>query len=153
MLEVSFIPIMAWLLQFRGSSSPLLREAADVAIELGAEAAILSGDRLTVYGQQPVAAWQAALASTLSSSAELKIELQHDSLPCEADWKAASTTTSFPPILMRPLWIAPVQNSLQPPTWAVPVRLLDAETVFLATTRNRLHASTRMLLELMAGRC
>jgi len=64
----------------------------------------------------------------------------------------AAAPDTFAPILLRPLWVAPVQCAVHPPPWARPVRLLEDDTVFLTTTTNELHASTRMLLECLAQR-
>ena len=69
----------------------------------------------------------------------------------EQDGTASSE--AFSPILIRPLWIGPAESAVQPPEWARTVRLQDSETVFLTTTQRQLHASTRMLLELLAQGC
>eukprot|EP00966_Prymnesium_polylepis_P124740 2885006-Prymnesium_polylepis.1 len=94
------------------------------------------------------AGWSLPAAGWSLPAAEWPLPAARATRPvCEA---AAPDT--FAPILLRPLWVAPVQCAVHPPPWARPVRLLEDDTVFLTTTTNELHASTRMLLECLAQR-
>ena len=139
-----------WLLNLRAPSPAQASEAAALAIEVGAAATITAGDELTVHGDEPLDAWRASLEHALGWP--LEVTWQQDELPDAADWDVAAASDAFPPLLLRPLWVAPVQCAVEPPEWSLPVRLLEGDAVFLTTTGGQLHASTRMLLELLAQR-
>lgn len=150
LLYVSHNAALAWLLRYSTASPSLASMAASLAIEQGAQAATVSGSQLTVVGDLPLPQWSRLLEASLDDAASLDLIQQEEEQPCASEWQAAATNSPFPPILLRPLWIAPVQSSLQPPPWAVSVRLLESDDVFLTTTSKQLHASSRMLLQLLA---
>ena len=147
-ISLSTLTVAVFRLELRAPTPARAAELASLAIESGAESTTQQSSLVDiVHKMDDTDRWLIDLERALGWSATV---LSESPWPAgsDDDWERAAQGPSFPPQLYRPLWVAPVQCQQQVPANCIPVFLLDGEA-FLTTRHYSLHASTRMILELL----